>query len=140
MLEGMDPVTAGLVGSLVAGLMTGVGGLAVLFGISVTDRARVTMLGFAAGVMLAASFFSLIIPALDFSEARYGSVNLSAAIAVGGILLGAAAMLMADRMMPHEHFVSGHEGPSASLRRIWLFVIAITIQATGCLDSEDDRR
>ena len=46
----------------------------------------------------------------------------------GGILLGAAALLLLDRGMPHEHFIKGLEGPAArTMRRTWLFVIAIAL-------------
>ena len=85
-------------------------------------------LGFAAGVMLAASFFSLIIPALDAAEARYGAGATPAAIACAAILLGMGAVALMNDLLPHEHFKTGREGPkAASLRRVWLFIIAITI-------------
>jgi ZIP family zinc transporter len=76
------------------------------------------MLGFAAGVMLAATAFSLLIPAIEDGGAW---------VAVGGLLLGALVLHLIDRFVPHEHFIRGHEGPSSRLRKIWLFVIAITI-------------
>lgn len=127
-MENVSPLALGLAGSLIAGLMTGVGAIPVLFGRAPGDRARDTLLGFAAGVMLAASFFSLIIPALDVSERLYGEGAVPAAIAVIGILMGMGAIAILDRTMPHEHFLTGPEGPmSPSLRRIWLFVIAITL-------------
>lgn len=124
----MSPIMMGFVGSLAAGMMTTVGALPVLFGRVPSERMRDGLLGFAAGVMLAASFFSLIIPSLDISTERYGEGAIPAAIAVAGILLGVIAVALLNRYMPHEHFVQGREGPNvASLRRIWLFVIAITI-------------
>ncbi|MGF1551229.1 MAG: ZIP family metal transporter [Paracoccaceae bacterium] len=108
--------------------MTGVGALPALAGRVPSDRARDTALGFAAGVMLAASFFSLIVPSIEASERLYGDGWRPAAIACVSILIGMGAIGLLNRSLPHEHFVSGQEGPtSASLRRIWLFVIAITL-------------
>lgn len=121
-------VLLGFLGSLAAGLMTAVGAIPVLFGRSVSRRANDTLLGFAAGVMLSASFFSLILPSLDISAELYGAGLVPALIAAGGILLGAAAIATLDEAIPHKHFVKGEEGPRvASLRKIWLFVIAITL-------------
>ena len=124
----MNVILLGFVGSLAAGLMTTVGAAPVLLGQVPGPRLRDTALGFAAGVMLAASFFSLIVPSLDVSERLYGDGAIPAAIAVGGILLGAGAVAFLNRVLPHEHFVQGREGPeAASLRKVWLFIIAITI-------------
>ncbi len=53
---------------------------------------------------------------------------MPAAIAVLGLLIGAALIYSIDRVLPHQHFVSGKEGPASErLQKIWLFVIAITI-------------
>ncbi len=124
----MSPILLGFLGSLAAGMMTTVGALPVLFGRMPSERTRDALLGFAAGVMLAASFFSLIVPSLEISEARYGEGAIPALIAVAGILMGVIAVALLNRFMPHEHFVQGREGPdTAALRRIWLFVIAIAI-------------
>ena len=108
--------------------MTAVGAVPVLFG-KVPDRGlRDMSLGFAAGVMLSASFFSLIIPSLDAASAQYGDSALPPTIAVVGILTGMAMVAWLNETLPHEHFTSGREGPDgASLHRIWLFIIAITI-------------
>ena len=127
-LAQLPPVLLGLVGSLLAGLMTGVGAVPVLFGRVPGREMRDTALGFAAGVMLSASFFSLIIPALDAAAMRYGEGAIPAAIACAGILLGMAAVAGLNEVLPHEHFRSGREGPDPdSIRRIWLLVAAITI-------------
>ena len=124
----MDIILLGFLGSLAAGLMTTVGAVPVLFGTIPGPRVRDTALGFAAGVMLAASFFSLIVPSLEVSGRLYGEGAIPAAIAVGGILLGVCAVAFVNRVLPHEHFVQGREGPeAASLRKVWLFIIAITI-------------
>lgn len=125
----MGPVALGFLGSLAAGLVTGVGAVPILFGKTVSQRLNDALLGFAAGVMLAASFFSLIIPGIDAAQLLYGSVTSAAAVAVGGVVLGAACIALINELVPHEHFAQGREGPSPpdSLQRIWLFVLAITI-------------
>lgn len=124
----LSPVLLGFLGSLAAGLMTAVGAIPVLFGKSPSRELRDISLGFAAGVMLSASFFSLIIPALDAAELQFGEGAIPALIACIGILIGMGAVALMNEKLPHEHFKSGHEGPSSeSLRRIWLFIIAITI-------------
>ncbi len=127
-LTGLDPVALGGLGSFAAGMMTAAGAIPAAYGRGITERSRDALLGFAAGVMLAASFFSLILPALEAATRTYGGGAIAPAIAVGGIALGVAAMGAMNRYAPHEHFISGREGPAgASLRRIWLFVIAITL-------------
>lgn len=127
-METLSPLMLGFLGALVAGLMTAVGAMPVLVGRTPSRSARDTLLGFAAGVMLAASFFSLIIPSLDAATEAYGEGAIPAAIACIAILLGMGGVHLMNEMLPHEHFEAGREGPqAASLRRVWLFIIAITI-------------
>jgi ZIP family zinc transporter len=108
----------GAAASLAAGLTTGVGALPVMFTRRVSDRLLDVMLGFSAGVMLAATSFSLIVPALDLGGLW---------VAVFGVILGAIVLHLIDRFIPHFHPLLGLEGPPSHLSRVWLFVIAITI-------------
>nr|WP_241865540.1 ZIP family metal transporter [Paracoccus salsus] len=118
----------GFLGSLAAGLMTAIGAIPVLFGRVPSPRTRDLALGFAAGVMLSASFFSLIIPALEAAGSRHDSRAGPAAIVCIAILIGMGAIALMNEYLPHEHFQTGREGGrAASLQRVWLFVIAITI-------------
>lgn len=118
----------GFLASMGAGLMTGIGALPVLFGREITRRTNDMMLGFAAGVMISASFFSLILPGIDHGERIYGSVPMAALAAGLGIALGAAAVAALNHLVPHEHFVSGPEGSDpGALSKLWLFILAITI-------------
>lgn len=118
----------GVTGSLVAGLATGVGALGVFFIRRLSDRLEASLLSLAAGIMLAASFFSLLLPAIEHGEALFHNRVLAVTIVIAGLLLGATVLFLMHRFMPHEHFIAGREGPdSATLKRIWLFVIAITI-------------
>lgn len=87
------------------------------------------LMGFSAGVMLSASSFSLIIPALDLAGAQLKNKMVGAILIAIMILLGASLLFLCDKFIPHEHFISGREGGQSSvqLKRIWLFILAITI-------------
>jgi zinc transporter, ZIP family len=124
-----DNVTLlGLGGSLVAGLATGVGALPVFFLRNITAQTQAIMLGFGAGVMLAATSFSLVLPGIEAAQQQTGNRFGAAAIVVIGILLGGAFLWAANRFLPHEHFVKGREGGNLErLKQVWLFVIAITL-------------
>lgn len=114
----VEVVWLGSVASLLAGLATGAGALPVLFAADVSDKLLDVMLGFSAGVMLAAAFFSLLAPAIDLANVW---------VAVLGFTAGAGALHLADRFIPHFHPALGMEGPSSRLSRAWLFALAITI-------------
>ena len=113
-----DAIILGTMASLIAGLATGLGALPVLLGGNFTERAMDMMLGFAAGVMLAASTFSLLIPALELGNIWIATIGFS----LGGIFL-----FLAAKYVPHEHFLKGHNGPSSSIDRIWLLVLALML-------------
>lgn len=118
-----------------AAAATALGTLPVWFAAPPSDRTRDVLMGFGAGVMLAASVFSLIVPALAAAEAL-GHQSWSRAGVVGaGILLGAAMLMGLERIMPHQHFIKEEPvrgpfgGRTARTRpqRLWLFVMAITL-------------
>jgi ZIP family zinc transporter len=125
----MDLILWGALASLAAGLMTGLGATPVLFGRTPGARLQDTLLGFAAGVMLAASFFSLILPSLEAGRELYGAETLwPALVTSAAVVLGVLTVALMNEALPHEHFARGREGPEAGeLKRIWLFIIAITI-------------
>jgi ZIP family zinc transporter len=121
-------IAAALTATLFTAFATGAGALPVVFIRNISDAARDTLLGFGAGVMLAASFFSLLEPALDSAAAVTGSAGSGVLIVAAGISLGAAILMAADRWLPHEHFVKGREGGASDhAAGLWLFVIAITL-------------
>ncbi len=121
----MSLVMIGFLASLAAGLASGVGALPVLFFRKISDKVMSTMLGGAAGVMLAATSFSLIVPGIESGNELWPGWGVY--VVVAGMLAGAIFLDRIDKWLPHEHFFAGQEGPDSSLRRIWLFVIAITI-------------
>ena len=123
----LSPVWAGALGSLVAGLMTALGGVPILLLIRPGAKVQATLLGFAAGVMLAASFFSLIIPGVAVLEDGGSSAAVAAGTMGAAVLLGATVIGLMNRFAPVGHLALGPAGSPALARRIWLFVIAITL-------------
>ncbi|MBA1190815.1 ZIP family metal transporter [Pseudomonas entomophila] len=94
----------------------------------VSTRSQDVMLGFAAGMMLAASSFSLILPGLEAAREITGSGTGAAFTVVVGLGLGVLLMLGLERFTPHEHESTGPLGPEADrINRVWLFVLAITL-------------
>lgn len=80
--------------------------------------------GFAAGVMVAASVWSLIIPALDLAS---DMGKWSFMPAVGGFWLGILLLLVLDRVIPHMHMNQQCEGPNCSLSKSTMLVFAVTL-------------
>ncbi|HEY6640885.1 ZIP family metal transporter [Povalibacter sp.] len=118
----------GAFASLLAGLGTSLGALAIFLIRRPSQRTLVGMISGAAGVMLAATFFSLLEPAIDHAEAHAVHSGSGVTIVLVGMFLGAAMLFGIHRSSPHEHFEQGREGPANShVSRLWLFVIAITL-------------
>lgn len=131
-LLGSDPrVGQALLAGLVAAGATALGTLPVALALRITERTRDTLLGFGAGVMLAACAFSLIVPALAAAQAGGAGRGEAAGIVAIALLLGAVLLLALDRWLPHEHFIKGREGGNPQharhLKRTWLFVFAVTL-------------
>jgi len=103
-------------------------GAAVIFVRREFDRRLLdVMLGFAAGVMIAASYWSLLAPAIEMST---GHPIGSWFPAVSGFLAGAVVLRLIDRILPHLHLnapMSEAEGVTTSWRRSTLLVLAITL-------------
>lgn len=107
---------------------TALGALVAIILRDIASRTQDIMLGFAAGMMLAASSFSLILPGIEAAQTLCGNPLLAAAVVVCGLALGVALMVGLDRFVPHEHQQIGRRGPDAQrINRVWLFVLAITL-------------
>ena len=92
---------------------------------AMTGTAQKVFLGFAAGVMIAASVWSLLIPAIDEAQAA-GQIGWIPA--AGGFILGILFLLGLDKVIPHLHPGSQDaEGPSTSMKRTSLLVMAVTL-------------
>ena len=89
------------------------------------DRVQKSLLGFASGVMVAASVWSLLIPAMEMEAGRGAWSVLPAA---AGFLAGIAFLLLIDDVTPHLHLGSEHpEGPRSKLSRTSMLALAVTI-------------
>lgn len=123
-----EPVFEAFLAGLMAAVATALGTLPVWFSQRLSERVLDSLFGFGAGVMLAAVSFSLIVPGIEVARTTGSGPWGAGAIAGGGILLGAAVLLLVERAVPHEHFIKGVEGQRAqTLRRSWLFVFAIVL-------------
>jgi ZIP family zinc transporter len=118
-LAGSNPFWQGIVGGLFITFLNSLGALAVLIWQQPSRKFLDISLGFAAGVMLAASFTSLILPGVE-----YGGILA----VVVGMILGVIVLDLGDRFIPHLHPGRGTEGPETKrIRAVWLFILAITL-------------
>jgi len=115
--------------SVVAGtLATSLGALPVAVFPRPRESLRGALSGFAAGIMLSASVFSLAVPGLQLRVEVWGPSKWTLLPAALAFLAGAAMVDGLNRVVPHEHFVKGLEGAEgARFRRVWLFVLAMTL-------------
>ena len=124
----MNTLSAGVIASFLAGLGTGIGALPVLLPITPAAKFEGILLGIGGGIMLAATSFSLIVPGAAAAVALGYSEAIAALLMTAGVLLGGGLLWVVHNRFPHEHIFKGQEGPKAdNLKRIWLFVAAITL-------------
>jgi ZIP family zinc transporter len=123
----LSPVLQALAATLGTWLLTAAGASLVLFARQVSRRYLDASVGFAAGVMIAASFWSLLAPAIDYAESEgYGSLRFIPPLV--GFLAGAVFLRVVDRLLPHMHpDLKTVEGVKTSWQRSTLLVLAITI-------------
>lgn len=113
---------------MIAAGSTAVGAALAIFTKQITHKMLDTLMGFGAGVMLAASIFSLIIPSMEIMEAQTSSMLLASSKVAFAILIGAGLMLLMEKAVPHEHFFKGSDQVAKTrLRQSWLFVLAIAL-------------
>ncbi len=126
-LENLNPITQALLATCFTWFMTGLGAAMTFLTREFSRRTLDMMLGFAAGVMIAASYWSLLAPAIEMSEG--GSVPVWVP-AVTGFLLGAIFLRGVDMVLPHVHIgfkTSEAEGIHTHWKRTTLLVLAITL-------------
>lgn len=122
-------VLTGFLASLLAGGATVLGALPILKITQPTEQQQNVLLGFAAGVMLAASFFSLIMPGIVKAEELGASRMIASAIVVAALLIGGAVVGQLNALVPPLDALSpGSDGMAvARARRAGLFVAAVTL-------------
>lgn len=91
---------------------------------NISENVQKILTGFAAGVMVAASFWSLLQPALESSEAMGAFSSVPAAL---GFLIGVGFLLLLDEFTPHMHFDKQEEGPKSGLKRTTKLILAVTL-------------
>ncbi len=122
-----NPILLALIATLFTWFLTALGAGMVFFFKKIEKKVLNSMLGFASGVMIAASFWSLLNPAIEMSE---GGSTPSWVPAVVGFLAGGAFLLLVDKLLPHLHMGLPRdqaEGISTSWKRSVLLVLAITL-------------
>lgn len=121
------PVLQALLAGAFTWGLTALGAAAVFFSRNVSRRTLDGALGFTAGVMIAASFWSLLAPAIDLAG-RMGMIKWLPAVV--GFLAGATSLRIIDRLLPHLHVfapIREAEGVPTRWRRSALLVLAITL-------------
>ncbi len=122
---GLNPVVQALIGTLFTWGVTALGAAMVFFFKEIKRTVLNAMLGFAAGVMIAASFWSLLAPAIEMAQMEGIPGWLPAVV---GFLSGGAFLWAVDKLLPHLHmFNKKAEGPKTSWTRSILLVLAITL-------------
>jgi zinc transporter, ZIP family len=123
----LHPVAQALLATLFTWFMTAAGASLVFFFRNIDRRVMDGMLGAAAGIMIAASFWSLLAPSIEMADAA-GMVPWVPAVV--GFLMGGAFLWMIDRVLPHLHIgmpMTQAEGLKTSWQRSVLLVLAITL-------------
>ena len=121
-------ISSALAATLVTALATGAGALPALFFRQLSNNSRDICLGFGAGIMLAASFLSLIDPALEAGIAQSGTAAGGITFVVAGLALGALFMFTSSSFLPKaEHTKSFYNVNQNRISRTWLFVFAISL-------------
>ncbi len=114
-----------LTGTLIPFFGTGFGAAMVfLLKNKISEDLQKLLTGFAAGVMVAASFWSLLQPALE-SSAAMGALSFVPAAA--GFLVGVGFLLLLDELTPHMHMDMQHEGPQSKMKRTTKLILAVTL-------------
>lgn len=116
-----------MVGAVVTFSATTAGALPAVFIKTLSEKTKDLFLGISAGVMLAATAFSLIEPSVDLFQKQF-SIEWSAFFSGFMILLGGLIIHLGNEHIPHEHFLGKKESiKPEKFKQIWLFVLAITI-------------
>lgn len=120
------PLLAGCCAGIITWLFTSLGAASVFLKREFSRKTLDILLGFAAGVMLAASVWSLLNPALELAAKTWNKWNFIPP--AGGFLIGAGFLRLLDYLLPHFHMmIAKEDGPSTHLPRNMLLILAITL-------------
>ena len=126
-LEGYHPVLLAFMATMFTWAVTAAGAALIFLPVPLTRKTLDGLLGFAAGVMIAASYWSLLAPAIEMSEASASTLP-SWLPAAGGFMSGAVFLRITDKFLPHLHpHMKTPEGIKTSWQRSVLLVLAITL-------------
>jgi len=126
-IEEFNPVLQAFIATSFTWFMTAVGAAVVFLRKEISRKMLDMMLGFAGGVMIAASYWSLLAPAIEMSEGMGLPVWFPAA---SGFLVGGAFLRLIDKILPHLHLwmpIEEAEGLSTTWKRTTLLILAITL-------------
>lgn len=124
-MSGLNPVVSALIAGLFTWGVTALGASVVFLSNTVNRKFLNMMLGFTGGVMVAASFWSLLAPAIEMSEGESFAKVMPSAL---GFVMGALFIFGLDKLMPHLHVnFAKSEGPKSNWQRTTLLTIAIAL-------------
>lgn len=126
-LESFNPISQAFIATCLTWLLTAIGAAFVFFAKTINKKLLDGMLGFASGIMIAASFWSLLTPAIEMSEKGHMPSWFPPAV---GFLAGAIFLRIVDRMLPHLHIglaIEDAEGIKTSWKRTTLLILAVTL-------------
>jgi ZIP family zinc transporter len=127
LMQGLHPVVQALLATCFTWAVTAIGAATVFTARDMSRKVLDAMLGFAGGVMIAASYWSLLAPAIEMSEGKDVPVWFPAVV---GFLIGGISLRVVDRILPHLHIglpMEEAEGIKTSWQRSTLLVLAITL-------------
>ncbi|MDR2828297.1 MAG: ZIP family metal transporter [Acholeplasmatales bacterium] len=125
-LASLNPILIAFLGTLIAFLGTSIGACLIFFVKGdLNSKVKKAFLGFASGVMIAASIWSLLLPAKDFAT----EINVAPWIPMSsGFAIGAAFLFLLDKVLPHQHASNvTSEGPKSNINKTMKLFLAVTL-------------
>lgn len=124
----MDLNQTALIAALIAGLSTGLGAVPIYFKKSFSDKSMDLGMGFSAGVMLVASFLSLILPGLAEAEKVFTSKSVGLSLVLTSLVVGYLFIIVLHNFLPHEHIRKDNDMThNKKMSRVTLIILAICL-------------
>lgn len=122
-IAGDNPIIQGLLGGILITFLNMLGAFLIFLWRNVTQRFLDASLGFAAGIMLTASFTSLIVPGIEYG----GVIPVIIGIALGVLIMDLGDHIIPHFHLPHTYFINKEGIDTKRIRAVWLFIFAITL-------------